>query len=391
MVQGEIPSTSGTRGRLPQLDALRAIAVFMVIGRHASKPLPGANPILRQMAGIWERCGWAGVDLFFVLSGFLVSGLLFREYLQRKQLNVGRFLLRRGLKIYPAFYAFLLITVTLRVAGHHPPPLRSLLGEVFFLQNYVGFVWIHCWSLAVEEHFYILVAILTALLTSSWWIERGGERRRDNPFRPILVLFAVLPFPIIYLRYLASRGDPADFFRYQFPTHLRIDSLGFGVILAYFFHLHPVATRRWVLRWHLPLFFGGILLILPTAFVEITATWMHTVGFAMLYVGFGMILIATVYSKRAENSPALRAIGRIGFYSYSIYLWHFFAIQYSETYLPRVSHRASPWFLLIGVEMAGSVLLGIFMARLVEVPALAFRDRIFPDSRTAQHRETVKT
>src|SRR5215831_18752084 len=81
--------------RNAQLDALRAIAVLLVLGRH----LP--------FFPLWIRVGWTGVDLFFVLSGFLISGLLFREYKATGGIRIGRFLVRRGFKIYPAYYLFL--------------------------------------------------------------------------------------------------------------------------------------------------------------------------------------------------------------------------------------------------------------------------------------------
>src|SRR5215469_6695095 len=87
--------------RIPQLDILRAIAVLLVIGNHVTW-----SPVL-------VRFGWTGVDLFFCLSGFLVSGLLFRDYRRYGTLHWKRFLIRRGFKIYPGYYALLLTTVLL--------------------------------------------------------------------------------------------------------------------------------------------------------------------------------------------------------------------------------------------------------------------------------------
>jgi len=83
--------------RNKRLDILRCIAVLLVLLDHS-----GIHPFLTQT-------GWTGVDLFFVLSGFLISGLLFAEYKKRGAIDFKRFLIRRGLKIYPAFYTFLLV------------------------------------------------------------------------------------------------------------------------------------------------------------------------------------------------------------------------------------------------------------------------------------------
>ena len=84
--------------RNKRLDILRCIAVITVILHHSGE------------SSFFTRVGWIGVDLFFVLSGFLISGLLFSEYKKRHSISLKRFFIRRGLKIYPAFYAFLLLT-----------------------------------------------------------------------------------------------------------------------------------------------------------------------------------------------------------------------------------------------------------------------------------------
>src|SRR4051794_29454248 len=83
------------------LDVLRGVAILLVLGRHF------------DYFPLWTRVGWAGVDLFFVLSGFLISGLLFEEWKRTGSINIKRFYIRRALKLYPAFYALLLVTIPL--------------------------------------------------------------------------------------------------------------------------------------------------------------------------------------------------------------------------------------------------------------------------------------
>src|SRR5579862_6467579 len=84
--------------RNKRLDVLRCVAILAVIFRHT------------EIWALMRRVGWIGVDLFFVLSGFLISGLLFSEYKKRHAISLKQFFIRRGLKIYPAFYVFLLLT-----------------------------------------------------------------------------------------------------------------------------------------------------------------------------------------------------------------------------------------------------------------------------------------
>src|ERR1019366_6522082 len=136
--------------RSPQLDLLRGMAVLLVIAHH--------YPYYDYL----YRVGWAGVDLFFVLSGFLISGLLFTDWKRTGRLSIGRFFLRRGLKIYPGFYVFLLITaLSLRLHG------GRFWNEVLFLQDYLPNFWAHTWSLAVEEHFYLLLPFVLLIFSKS--------------------------------------------------------------------------------------------------------------------------------------------------------------------------------------------------------------------------------
>src|SRR5271170_6175319 len=116
--------------RNKRLDVLRCVAVVTVLLHHS---------------GVWPsftRAGWAGVDLFFVLSGFLISGLLFSEYRKRGSISLRRFFIRRGLKIYPAFYVFLILTgaISYFVFGTHAPAAEYI-AEALFVQNYWHGVW----------------------------------------------------------------------------------------------------------------------------------------------------------------------------------------------------------------------------------------------------------
>src|SRR3989442_1608498 len=116
------PVVGAKANRVRSLDMLRAIAVLLVIGHHSGYAGQGLAAPLAAVMSIWNRSGWMGVDLFFVLSGFLVSGLLFRERRLHGRIRLGHFLIRRGLKIYPAFYAYLAVVLVHYVwAGYSIP------------------------------------------------------------------------------------------------------------------------------------------------------------------------------------------------------------------------------------------------------------------------------
>ena len=136
--------------RNESLDVLRCVAVLLVVGFH----LPYYT--------LWSRIGWIGVDLFFVLSGFLISGLLFQEYKDTGTLSIKRFLIRRGLKIYPSFYLLMVLVTCLYFLDRSTVSTEQLALSWVFLQNYytgekIFMLLAHTWSLAVEEHFYLLL------------------------------------------------------------------------------------------------------------------------------------------------------------------------------------------------------------------------------------------
>ena len=110
--------------RNESLDVLRCIAVLLVVGHH----LP--------YYALWGRIGWIGVDLFFVLSGFLISGVLFHEYKCTGTLNIKRFLIRRGLKIYPSFYLLMVAATCIYFLHYSLVSRNQLVVSLFFLQNY---------------------------------------------------------------------------------------------------------------------------------------------------------------------------------------------------------------------------------------------------------------
>ena len=187
---------------MPQLDLLRGIAVIAVIAYH--------YPAFR-----WFDAGWAGVGLFFVLSGFLISGLLFADYKRNGKISIGRFLIRRGFKIYPPFYVFLLVTVPFLIFIFGPRRWPSrLFFECFFLQDYLPHLWPHTWSLAVEEQFYLL---LPPLLVGLSKLRRLGN---DRGFVLLPAISVALLLGCLLLRLHANDHTQDEL---RFPLNFRAD------------------------------------------------------------------------------------------------------------------------------------------------------------------------
>lgn len=358
--------------RLAGLDVLRCVAVLLVIFHHGvhGRLLAGWPEPAAAIARFLGRGGWIGVDLFFVLSGFLVTGLLFSEYRRRQAVDPIRFLVRRGFKIYPAFYALLAFTIgkaILEGLRLDEVSWGNVAAEVFFVQNYFHGVLPHTWSLAVEEHFYLLAALVLWLMA-----RRGGA----DPFRRIPALFGVLAVLCLGARLFATAAVPGyDAYVHLFPTHLRLDGLAFGVLLSYLFHFHrPWLDRAAGGRTAL-LAAAGLVMLLPAFIFQHDVTpAIRGEGVTAFYVGSGFLVLALVLHPPAASAP-VRAAAYLGRHSYSIYLWHMTVIVNVWRFAgePGVT---TP--LRFAAMVALSLGVGVAAAKLVELPFLGLRDRLFP-------------
>lgn len=167
--------------RLHQLDLLRGVAIIFVLICHSS--IRGSDSgIFNKYVDAFMNFGWTGVDLFFVLSGFLVGGLLFKELKSYGKVHVGRFLIRRGLKIWPVYFAYLAYYVAKGL--HRGWGIGGTWGKLypnfFHIQDYVESAPAHTWSLAVEEHFYLALPILVWLLTERFAPSRSSAQSRGS-------------------------------------------------------------------------------------------------------------------------------------------------------------------------------------------------------------------
>jgi peptidoglycan/LPS O-acetylase OafA/YrhL len=373
-----VPPVTG--GRMIQLDVLRGIAILLVLFRHTVLPWSYAGKLQPLMYHLY-CLGWTGVDLFFVLSGFLIGGLLFNEIKHTGKLNVKRFLIRRGFKIWPAYIVFMAF-VFLVLARHNSitETWRLTWANWVHLQNYFGTTRGHTWSLAVEEHFYLLLPVFLLLVIPF--------RRADGSMPAIPIAALTLIIVCTTLRILINPRLPLTWLNMIGPTHMRIDSLFFGVMLAYFYHLHPKELAN-LARHRFGLILLGLALISPMAFIDqLNSPFVYTVGFTMLYVGYGCILLAFVHTKpgdgllgKAMRSPFAAILAWIGVFSYSIYLWQSeVAQQFTMRLLPHLPQKPVSllWLITTVLDIAGAILFGALMAKLIEMPVLSLRERLFP-------------
>ena len=354
-----------------EIDFLRGIAVLLVVFFH----LP-VIPVIDNM-------GWIGVDLFFVLSGFLVSGLLFKEYKRHGKVNAKRFLIRRGFKIYPLFYLFMAVTFIMRLCFHQSFSIKETAGELLFVRNYVGGYWVHTWSLSVEEHFYFLLVFGVLIL-----VKKNLLKQPKIITATFISIMALCLCARIASMIIENRVGTNTFFnpwaRYV-HTHFRIDSLLFGVLISYHYHLNTkrfnnfIADKRKIL---LPLF---ACCILPAVFMDNHGMFITTIGFSLLYIGFGALLLYFITDKAMHRKleqifsrHVVKMISYAGIYSYSIYLWHVFVREY---FIVRMN---GVWGLNKYIEfviyVAVSLLVGIISSKYVEFYFIKIRDKYFPSA-----------
>jgi peptidoglycan/LPS O-acetylase OafA/YrhL len=373
--------------RSPEIDFLRGSAVILVLFSHHWLFTP-----LQQM-------GWCGVDLFFVLSGFLVSGLLFKEYKRDGKVEPVRFLIRRGFKIYPAFYFSVLITTILlyfQVSPFFPSHTLVLnnnglaigfLIESLFLQSYFFGFWGHHWSLAIEEHFYIGLTILVMILS-----KRGLKRQTFIYVSSFIFLFC-------FVARIAANLLTDHIITFT-GTHLRIDSLFAGVLISYFYHFEYEKLERFYNKFRTAIMAAIVPLVSFTPFFDaLKSPFVKTIGFTMLWVAFSCLLLVFLFEKnigekisKTVGKPIYVLFTRIGFYSYGIYLFHLYVVRYlvGEGYA-KAQYESGQWaFWQVGASFATyfilSILVGILLSRLIEIPALKLRERWFP-KRIREHAE----
>jgi peptidoglycan/LPS O-acetylase OafA/YrhL len=328
--------------------------------------------------------GWCGVDLFFVISGFLISGLLFQEYKRFGDIRLKTFWLRRGLKIYPAFYVYtLVLTLILPITiPGAKVPVGRLWADLTFLSSYFQGLSGQTWSLAIEEHFYLLLPLFLLGLMKV-------NAKKDDPFASIPVVFLLIAIGSLWLRMTVTPAYPGDYYSYLFPTHLRMDGLFCGVTIGYLYHFKPQFLAR-VPGWRL--LFAGAILLIPIYFLNLENWHMYTWGLTSTFLGFACIVTWAVRIPLPRGrllALPVDLLGRIGFYSYSIYLWHWIVIGYLRQYLRYkciTTGRPFAWSSAIErlqwpLSMGFSIIVGITMAAAVEQPVLKLRDRWFP-SRT---------
>ena len=293
---------------IPSLDGLRAVSILLVFVSHCKleKLVPGG----------------LGVTLFFFLSGFLITTLLRQEFENRGRISLRNFYLRRIFRIWPPFYLVLLASTALTLLGVLSGHVSwaGLASQLLHFANY-NLIWLHndipvgtgvYWSLAIEEHFYLLFPMLYILLCS-----RGVSVRRQA------TILAAICGAILVWRCLLVFGMHVPNPRTYYASDTRFDNILYGCLLA--IAANPVMDRPlisdvWMKYLFLP---AGFALLLATLLFRNEA-FRETLRYTLQGIAMSPILIAAIRFPEWALFRWLnyRWISFLGVVSYSLYLVH---------------------------------------------------------------------
>lgn len=384
-------STSASFARIPALDGMRAIAVYLVVAFHAG---------IARFEG-----GFIGVDVFFVLSGFLITRLLIAEYAPTGRLDLLGFYARRARRLLPAAWAMVLVVAVAFVAFSNPVERASALddaraavlyfanwhfisgGQDYFAESISSSPFLHLWSLAVEEQFYLVWPAVSVGLLALW-------RRRPTLATGLVVLAAVGS------AWWALSVASTDLLRAYYGTDTRAYQLLAGAGLAFLMSRADGSSRRPIPR---PFVDGALAVGLVGLVAVATRSGIGAVERGMFATVLTLVLVAAVAGRRSgragpvELGLSARPLVVLGGLSYATYLWHwplvillertlvlgtgarFFVVTLASTALAKLSmdlverpvrrHSGSPGRRgNVGVVVAG--LVGTLVIGLLAVPAV---------------------
>jgi peptidoglycan/LPS O-acetylase OafA/YrhL len=359
------------RERQPGLDLLRALAIIVVVIYHAGIfgfALPYS----------WHRFGWIGVDLFFVLSGYLIGGQLLAPLVRGEKMNLRRFFSRRALRIIPAYFVILAIYFCLPSLREFSEisPLWKFLLSIQNIDLRGGTAFSHAWSLAIEDQFYLALPLL--LIVISRWPRAGIVI-------PCVVVLGGLALRGV-LAYLNPGETGVSFRGFQkfiyYPTWTRLDPLVFGVVLA--------AIEKFRPKWWERLTHSATWLWLP-GFAAIvyglylgendltiaTCIWQ----FPLIALGMAALLVCAVSPRLPVRRIEVPGAAFFASIAYSVYLSHKLVIhgviQLCTAHTIALTSAQALLFVEVLIYAVGLIL---FLS--IERPFLQLRHRVAPRARS---------
>jgi peptidoglycan/LPS O-acetylase OafA/YrhL len=372
------------RPRVHGLDTLRATAILIVFMYHYMCFISGETTF-----GWASTAGWTGVDLFFVLSGYLIANQLFSGLVSGRELSLKAFYTRRLLRTLPNYYVVLALYFLFPalMGGHTPPPLWTFLT---FTQNYQlvpGTAFSHAWSLCIEEQFYLLLPAAVLLAAHI-----GKSRKSMAPawlLLGALVVAGIVLRSILWMKYgRVAGGAIAGYYpNVYYSTFCRGDEFLPGVAVALLKNFHPGAWQR-LLKHGQALLAGGLLgaaslLYLIVRFYDIDGYgygyFMSGFGYSLIAICFAVLTVAALSPASLLHRVAIPGAAPLALWSYALYLTHKPIAAIAAKFLPAWGIEPGS-FTAVAIISVLALSGGWLLYRCVERPFMRLRDRICPSN-----------
>lgn len=341
------------RKYIKEIDGLRALAVIMVLAYHLKMP--------------FAKSGLLGVTVFFVISGYLITGILINEIEESGGVDLKNFWLRRIRRLLPAVLSMAVVMIFVSAVVNRvvfTKGCNDLLSAVFGYNNWwqifrkVSYFenagapspFTHCWSLAIETQFYLIYPILLILLSKA--------RNRGKVFAAVTAVLAMISVVLMGVLY-SPDGDPS---RVYYGTDTRAFSLLIGALAAIQKEYHIIKIKLRGKLWAVVGSISVLILIGMMMFISSYSSFLYYGGQAIVSVLAAFVVYAVTVSRSPLNIILGSSILKwIGDRSYSIYLWH-----YPIIVLMSGGKRATWWIVILEVVL--SVGLAELSYRFIETP-----------------------
>jgi peptidoglycan/LPS O-acetylase OafA/YrhL len=362
--------------RLHGLDTLRALAVTLVVLHHYTLFVSNDD----HTFGWVGQIGWAGVDLFFALSGYLIGNQIFAALKTEAGLSLKSFYARRLLRTLPNYLVVLAIYFLWPVVGEEAP-LAPLWRYLTFTQNLglaPGTAFSHSWSLAVEEQFYLLLPALALL---------GAALRLRMASAWTFIACVIAAGMLLRAGLWSGQVDAHEYgiyFYYKliyYASLCRLDELVAGVALALVKNRHPDLWARMTGHGNRALA-AGVVVVGATfwLFLDNHYGFAATVfGYPLLGLGFGLLILAALSQRSLLRDLRLPGAGPLAAWSYAIYLTHRGVGEIAAGRVQDLGYGPQTPLAIV-ILLALSVLVGWVLYRLVETPFMMLRERYVPSN-----------
>ena len=257
-----------------------------------------------------------------------------------------------------------------------------------FTQNYIngwGYAYLASWSLALEEHFYFGFSLLLSfgLSQNKIVLIKGSQHQKYGSFEMRIITVMIL---CLLFRLFSNTVFPNYYAKNFTMTHLRIDSLLAGVLIAYLYYFRIDFLRKTYSKYKYLLLASAIVFLIWTPFIDtLPSFFVKTLGFTLLYISFGILLLYFILEpdinhqlNRAFSSPIVNLVSEVGYCSYSIYIIHSFVNDRFNEIIVNWNLHSNHYFSFF-LTSTFSIGIGIFMTYKIEKYFLSLRDRFFPN------------